>query len=95
MQKIKAHVAMAPNTLRDLRVLAAQHGLRQGETLAGLLPLASVSPPLLVARAMASADTTAGCLIEPGSEAGHIAQAALGGDVPQPEDDGAVVAEDF
>lgn len=72
--KIKHHISMKSEDVRALRILAAQHGLRQGEAVAGLLALASTRPLLEVARAMAAADNQEGELVWEGTETAYIAQ---------------------
>ena len=81
------HVAVVPGVDRQLRVLAALHGVHQGEALAGLLALAAMRPTDEVAAALAAQDQKAGELVPDGvSEAQAVKQARA---------EGLAVAEDF
>jgi len=76
MERVKIHVSVGPAVQRDLRILAAQHGVRQGVAVAGLLLAARSLPTAILAQAMAASDTEPGELVpDDVSEASHVAQA--------------------
>ncbi len=84
MEKLKnTTIYMSEITHRNLKTLAAAHGLRMGDALAGLMLLADASPMPLLCRCMSAEDSGEGVQVEPCTEGGHIAQARLGGEVSE------------
>jgi len=71
-------ISMRPETMRRMRVLSAQYGVKQGDMQEALVTLAELTPITKMAKLVAMADSTEGCIVEEGTEAGHVAQARLG-----------------
>lgn len=89
LEKIKCHISVSPDILRDFRVLAAFHGVRQGNALAGLMAAFATLPLEVQVRAMAAADNQAGELVWEGTETAYIAQVKALAAVPARVDGGA------
>ena len=77
--KERTHLSLAPQARRDLKVLAARHGVAPGDALAALVALAETLPAATLARAMARHDSAEGTLVPDGpAMVGHLEQARLG-----------------
>jgi len=76
-----------PAVFRRLKTLAAQHGTRIGDCLAGLVALAEITPAAQVAQILAASDSQSGEIVPVGGEVAHVRQQRALGAVPARTDE--------